>query len=156
MKKIFTILVLVCISTLAMAQPRSIGLRLGYYYDASYQHSVGNNFIEIDAGTWGFHQVHATAVYDFIFASPDWASKGQFNWYAGPGIGAGYNYWSSYYGYNSFNVGLVGQVGLEYQFWFPLIVSFDYRPMIGVDFYNGGTHFYRSLYDGAFSVRYKF
>ncbi len=156
MKKIFTILLLVCVSTLAMAQPRSIGLRFGYYYDASYQHSVGNNFIEIDAGTWGFNQLHATAVYDFIFASPDWASKGQFNWYAGPGIGAGY-YFGSYYGYKPFNVGLVGQVGLEYQFWFPLILSVDYRPMIGVELYNGGTHFYKSgFYDFAFSARYKF
>ena len=156
MKKIFTILLLVCLSTLAMAQPRSIGLRLGYYYDASYQHSVGKNFIEIDAGTWGFHQFHATAVYDFVFASPDWAKKGQFNWYAGPGIGAGYDLGYVGYAYRSLNTGLVGQVGLEYQFWFPLIISFDYRPMIGVNFYNGGTYFYRSLYDGAFSVRYKF
>ena len=54
--------------------------------------------------------------------------------------------------------GVVGHCGVAYDFWFPLELSFDYRPNIGAWFGNGGAGFYGyGLYTGiTLGVRYKF
>ena len=56
---------------------------------------------------------------------------------------------------NNFFFGLVGQVGLEYTFWFPLQLSADLRPTLGIcdgEFWTDGLFgFVPTL-----SVRYSF
>lgn len=98
--------------------------------------------------------VGAAATYDWIFPIRSWNHKGSWNWYAGVGA---------------------GRIGVEYNFWFPLQLSFDWRPLFGpcISWYNeslkgGGTTtkehglsagFYTGgLYAGAISlgVRYRF
>ena len=54
--------------------------------------------------------------------------------------------------------GVAGRIGVEYNFWFPLQLSFDWRPVIGPEFgrhYDAGFST-RSLYSGgiALGVRY--
>jgi hypothetical protein len=83
-----------------------------------------------------------------------WDYKGDWNWNLGVGAGAGI------YGFKdpTVYVGAVGHVGVEYNFWFPLQLSVDWRPNIGivtahkmVDFNTSG------LYTGiTLGVRYLF
>lgn len=166
-KSIFLAAILaVCAVATATAQPRAVGARLGWNLEASYQHSVGDkNFVEVDAGLIGYGWgLQATAIYDWVWLSPNWTPRGTWNWYAGVGGTVGYS-WpaAAYSGTHSVIAGAACNVGLEYQFWFPLTLSFDYRPTLGAviatnptahvsaaNFYVGG------LYDFALSVRYAF
>ena len=54
MKKIIALaaaLISCCLYLTAEAQPRAAGPRIGATgFDASYQHSIGNNFVEAEAG----------------------------------------------------------------------------------------------------------
>lgn len=73
------------------------------------------------------------------------------------GVGAG----ASYYFSNWLNVGVAGRIGVEYDFWFPLQLSFDWRPIIGpgIDLDDNTAYFGgEGLYAGAIclGVRYKF
>lgn len=140
-------------ATLAYAQPRAIGGRLGYGLELSYEHSLGNNMLSVDAGFPGLFTagigLEAAVTYDWINpfgASFDnvWDGKGEWNWYMGVGAGGGayfrpYGGWA-YAGYgvrswdNAFFVGAAGRVGVEYNFWFPLQLSVDWRPIIGPEF----------------------
>ena len=151
MKKIITIaLSVLAFAAVTSAQPRAIGLRIGGSAEATYQHSIGGNFIEGDLGLGilnggGFY---ATGIYDFVIGSID-----NFNFYAGPGLQMGL-----YNGVNDnaekttkFFFGLAGQVGFEWQFTsIPLNLSLDWRP--GIDFCGAG--FYWSSF--ALGVRYRF
>lgn len=158
MKK--TLLVIVAVlgfAFAASAQPKAVGCRLGYGLEASYQHYLGDpNFLEVNAGIWGLNHIgfKATATYNFVFAQPDWTPRGSWSWYAGPGITLGTAYYNNKNG--RFFCGVVGQVGLEYQFWFPLQLSADLRPTIGFcdkEFYvNGLTYGFVP----TISVRYAF
>lgn len=138
MKKIKLLLFLL-LATVAvtMAQPKAIGLRFGYNSEVSYQHSIGSNFIQLDAGTYhGFRGINFSPTYNFSIAKPNWTSKGEWEWYAGPSLSTGY-----YFGYNStvlydnghddfFYLGVGAMVGLSYTFWFPLQLSVDFRPTL--------------------------
>lgn len=155
MKKLIAIIALAMgISAIAAAQPRAIGGRLGWGAEASYQHTLGGeNFIEADLGLGSFASFNAVASYNFMIAQPSWTPRGEWGFYAGPGVAltAGFN------GFGA--VGIVGNVGLEYTFWFPLQLSVDLRPQVGVGFDNNGAGFYL---DGIFGfvpsigVRYRF
>ena len=177
----------------AYAQPRAIGGRTGSAIEASYQHTVGKNMVSIDFGFvydifpvyfhygyggYGYYYysgsvdaifgVEAVVTYDWIFNIKAWTGKGEWNWYAGVGLGAGYHRYvvygkygaySEYGGINLGYVGAAGRIGVEYNFWFPLQLSFDWRPVIGPIFNGGVARYYVSgLYAGAFciGVRYKF
>ena len=112
----------------AVAQPRAIGLNLGYGLDVSYQHSLGtSNMIDLSINVPCYAGIGATATYDWVnpfgTAIP-WNEKGEWNWNLGVGAGLG---WAG-----GFYVGAVGHVGVEYNFWFPLQLSVDYRPNIGI------------------------
>jgi hypothetical protein len=142
MKKIAFIAVLLFgFAAAAYAQPKAIGARCGYGFEASYEHYIGNpNFLEVDAGMFNPVNVgfRLTGTYNWVFAQPDWSSKGTWSWYAGPGVSLGSAYYNDA---NNFYFGVVGQVGLEYQFWFPLQISADFRPTFGVcdgEFYQDG------------------
>lgn len=155
MKKIILVLAAaLCFMSVSNAQPKSIGARLGYGLVASYEHYIGEpNFLEVNAGFWNMG-INFTGTYNFVFAQPDWTTKGQWSWYAGPGISLGTAHFKGDDG--NFFFGLLGQVGLEYRFWFPLELSADLRPTVGIcdgKFYNSG------LFLGflpAISVRYSF
>lgn len=178
MKKSFLLVALFLgISTMAFAQPRALGVRFGWNVEASYQHTLGNNFIEVDAGLIGYGSgFQASGVYDFVIASPNW-TKGEWNFYAGPGVGVGYrwhdhSYYNDWYSYgwsSSVIFGLVGQVGLDYTFPFNLQLALDYRPLIGLAIgdnagkwnpskndYNNARFYTEGFYDFALSIRYRF
>lgn len=140
----------------AIAQPRAVGVRLGYGVEVSYQHGLGNNMLSIDAGLPGFHGIEAAVTYDWINpfnTQIPWNEKGEWNWSLGVGAAAGW-YWGGY----AF-VGVAGRVGVEYNFWFPLQLSVEWRPAFGPDFGKNHCGFYTGgLYAGgiAIGVRYKF
>ena len=156
MKKIALLFVFaVAMATAAFAQPRAVGLRIGYGAEASYQHSMGeNNMIQVELGLPGFNAIEAAATYDWLNPGGlmiPWENKGSWNWYAGVGAGVGYN-WGSWYSDYAFG-GVAGRIGVEYNFWFPLQLSVDWRPVIGVEGNKYGVDFYADgLYSGAIAV----
>ena len=109
-------------------------------------------------GGWG---IGGKVTYDWIDpfgATVPWNEKGEWHWYMGVGGSGGI------YGFNAPNwyVGAAGHFGIEYDFWFPLQLSLDWRPTIGVvgnHADNGGGIGFNllGLYDGiTLGVRYKF
>ncbi|MDR2835021.1 MAG: hypothetical protein LBV69_02300 [Bacteroidales bacterium] len=152
MKKLALVLsIFLCLSVAVVAQPKAIGLRMGWNWEASYQHSFGSSaFLQLDAGTFNaFHGLNFSPTVNFIFATPKWTPKGTWEWYAGPGISTGYDFGYRYtsssitdkrYG-NYFYLGLSGMVGLSYTFWFPLQLSVDFRPTL-IGFQTVDTDYY--------------
>ena len=158
MKKIILIAALVFgVAFAASAQPRAVGGRLMYGIEASYQHYVGGeNFVEANLGLFTLYALQATATYNFMLAQPAWTARGEWGVYAGPGATLGLNYAGRR---NEFVFAAVGQVGLEYTFWFPLQLSVDLRPQIGIAAGNGGVRFYNDGMLGfvpTIGVRYRF
>jgi len=140
----------------AQVDGKAIGLRfgggIGYGAEVSYQHPLGNaNRLEIDLGanSGGFG---LNGVYQWVWDLSELADG--FNWYAGVGAGLGsYNFsYNSNSGANKVvNLGVLGQVGLEYNFKVPVQLSLDYRP--GIYVLNG----FDSSVDGiCLSARYRF
>lgn len=127
MKKIILSVALVLgFAIAATAQPRALGARVGYGVDLSYQHTIKDaNFIEADLGLGDFAFLNLAATYNFMIANPAWTDEGKWGFYAGPGVALGA-------GSGVFNVGVAGQVGLEYTFEFPLQLSLDIRPQLGL------------------------
>lgn len=155
MKKILIISVALLISAIGMtAQPRALGVRTGMTgFDVSYQHMTGKKaFVQTDAsldfgyagsGAPGFK---ATALYNFVFATPAWTDRGSWAMYAGPGLSLGYvqdmvvfeegnlRFHPNDYG---FMLSVAAQFGLEYTFWFPLQIAVDIRPYFGMHVNDG-------------------
>lgn len=120
MKKIFAVVFAAfAFVALASAQPRALGVRVGWGGEVSYQHTLGaENFLEVDAG-WGANSVSIGGAYDFQIAP-----VGPFSFYAGPSA----QVWMG--GDDDFVLGVGAQVGLEYIFpSFPLQISLDWRPV---------------------------
>ena len=138
----------------ATAQPRAIGARMGWGFEASYQHTVrGADFVEADLGLFTT-SLNAAAVYNFMIAQPAWTDRGRWGFYAGPGAALGLGLFNN----KGFNLAGAGQVGLEYTFWFPLQLSIDLRPQIGLNFHDGVGFYTPGLFGFApcLSVRYRF
>ncbi len=156
----FLTLLLLGLGLTVAAQPRSFGLRAGSVMEVSYQHCFGTpHFAEVDLGMdmVGDHGLRATATYNWIFAEPAWGYRGEWAWYAGPGVSLGYVY--EVHGPEKAEVmmAFVGQVGCEFTPWNHLTLSADLRPMIG--FHFGTGKFYRGGLVGlvpSLGVRYKF
>ena len=93
MKKIITTMVIVlAFASVAFAQPRAIGGRIGYNTEFSYQHSITDGmYVDLTAGLgnawsyWGYADV--TASFDWVFNI-----KGIWNWFVGPAAGVGVGY----------------------------------------------------------------
>ena len=141
----------------AVAQPRAIGANIGYGIDLSYQHSLGEaNMIDVSVNGPFFEGIGATATYDWVNpfgAVSPWDYEGQWNWNLGVGAGLGI------YGFKApaFYAGVVGHVGISYDFWFPMQLSLDYRPNIGIVGGEGITFNTSGLYSGiTLGVRYLF
>ena len=127
MKKIILVAAMVLgFAVAAVAQPRAIGVRGGLGAGLSYQHTVGENFIDAELGFGTGLNVAAT--YNWTLAQPQWTNRGTWGVYAGPGAALGLGVGEGSY----LNIGVAGQVGLEYTFWFPLQLSIDVRPQIGL------------------------
>ncbi len=151
---IITITVLLGAVLAVSAQPKSVGLRLGGSgLDATYQHFMGKDrFVEGNLGLdFGYNVngnvgMKVTAIYNIVWARPAWTEKGSWALYAGPGLSLGfvddqvpYEIAGAIKGYydNGFMAAIVGQVGLEYNFEFPLSLSIDIRPYIGMHINDG-------------------
>lgn len=140
----------------------AIGLRLGdndgFGAEVSYQRAVGdNNRLEFDLGWRSRKNVDAVklvGLYQWV-----WNIDGGFNWYAGPGAGIAHISFDDKY-FRDFRddrdntetyVFLAGDVGIEYSFDFPLLLSLDFRPEFGFGDYHDDIDF-----DIALGVRYQF
>jgi hypothetical protein len=177
MKKLsLLIIILIATFTLAIAQPRAIGGRIGYSIGPSYQHSIGEkNMLQADIDILGYWWgIQGTLTYNWLIPLTSWSS-GNLNLFAGVGAGGGYRWgWYGWRGYGYYNgyygkswrtygrygfVGAAGMIGVEVNFKFGLNLSVDWRPLIGPTLYKGGAgYFIEGLYAGAFAagVRYKF
>lgn len=155
---LLTLAIIFGLSAAVAAQPRSAGIRIGATgLDATYQHNTTKNqFIEGNAGIdFGYNAnskagFKATAIYNFIWARPAWTEEGTWALYAGPGISLGAvddmavingadGLAVGGYIDSGFMVSLVAQVGLEYNFKFPLSLSVDIRPYFGMHINDGNA-----------------
>lgn len=145
MKKLIIAFVLaVCFIGAGNAQvsKKTIGVRFGNGAELSYQHPLGAaHRVELDLG-FNSNVFVLAGIYHWVWELSDLADG--VNWYAGGGGVVGI------YG-SSFALGVVGQVGIEYNFEkIPLLLSLDYRPGIYI------IPFAPS-YDGiCLGARYKF
>ena len=121
----------------------ALGLRLGdsdgFGAEISYQKSIGRyNRAEFDLG-WrdsrNFSAFKLVGLYQWVRPI-----EGGFNWYYGVGGGVGSVDFSPVPGTNNDGglfVFAAGDVGIEYHFDIPLLLSLDFRPEIGVAGYSG-------------------
>ena len=158
-KLVFTAILIIGSLYSASAQDISehaIGIRTGdndgFGYAISYQRKIKDiNRFEVDLGfrdNKNFDAWKLTGLYHWV-----WNIDGGFNWYAGFGAGIGtYN--------NKFNndddglfVNADGNIGIEYNFEIPLLISIDFRPEFGIinDFGNNDLDL-----DIALGIRYQF
>ncbi len=160
MKKLFLLGVLALgftsISNAQEIAENAIGLRLGdsdgFGTEISYQRALSdNNRLEVDLG-WrsgnNYDGFKLAGLYQWV-----WQLEGDFNWYAGAGGGLGSYSFDNNNGkdYNETFAFLAGDVGIEYNFDFPLILSLDFRPELGFGDFNDDLDF-----DIALGVRYQF
>ncbi len=129
----------------------AIGIRLGnnsgFGYEISYQSLIGyTNRLEIDLGLRsksGVDSIKATGIFQWV-----WSLNNRFNWYTGFGGGIG-----SFRGGGASKTFFFGSgdIGIEYNFEAPILISLDYRPEFGFN------NVYKGLNsDIALSLRYQF
>jgi hypothetical protein len=133
MKKLLLIVVMAGFGIIATAQVSSHALGARLYRgdtfngaELSYQQGLNErNRLELDA-SFGFKSDNTRLALVGIYHW-DWHILGGFNWYLGPGAMVSYD---SYEGSSYLNIGLGGQIGIEYNFkGLPLLISLDGRPM---------------------------
>jgi len=163
-KSLLIVVALLGLSIAAVAQPKAIGVRGGLFGRAfggeiSYEHWLtlfdnDYDFVEAELGVFAGNGFKASAMYNFTFAQPEFTDRGEWGFYAGPGVVAGYGT-----GVNKNDekvaapfVGLAAQLGLEYTFWFPLQLSVDFRPTFMIPTLMNRTNWYGL----ALSARYAF
>ena len=166
MKKIFLIAIAFVGSTMFMnAQDiadNAIGLRIGdsdgFGAEISYQIGLSeNNRLELDLGlrsSSNYNGFKLAGIYQWV-----WNIDGGFNWYAGPGAGLG-SYSSKYkdsddrYLKNQTFAFIGGDIGIEYIFDIPLMLSLDFRPEFAL---GNNAYIDNDLgFDIALGVRYRF
>ncbi|PKQ44007.1 outer membrane beta-barrel protein [Confluentibacter flavum] len=137
----------------------ALGLRLGdsdgFGAEISYQHALGdNNRLELDLG-WrdgkNYDGFKLAGLYQWVFPL-----EGNFNWYVGAGGGLGSFSFDNQNGneYSDTFFFLAGDIGIEYNFDIPLLLSLDFRPELGFgnDSYNNDD----LDFDIALGIRYQF
>ncbi len=145
MKKIILSLALAVVAiSFANAQDNAIGIKAGYGVDLSFQKGLGSNRLELNLGLNSLDNkvVALNGLYQWMFDLSQLADG--FNWYAGAGATVGF-------GNDNFWLGAAGNIGIEYNFDFPLQLALDWTPTLwivpDVDF----------GYDGIkLGIRYKF
>ncbi|MDP5229248.1 MAG: hypothetical protein NWQ38_02555 [Cellulophaga sp.] len=156
MKHLIGVLVFAIMASFS-AQAQSIsknalGLRLGdndgFGGEVSYQRYLKeNNRLEFDLGWRSSNNIDAfklVGLYQWVMPI-----ENRFNWFVGVGAGLG----SFDSGQNDGTFALVaGDIGIEYNFDFPLILSLDVRPELGFnDSYSDDLDL-----DIALGIRYQF
>ena len=158
MKKLFlltiTIIGFTALSNAQDISPNALGLRLGdsdgFGAEISYQAGLGdNNRLEFDLG-WrsgnNYDGFKLAGLYQWV-----WTLDGNFNWYAGVGGGVGsYSFDNNEFDDETF-VFAAGDIGIEYDFDIPLLISLDFRPEFGFGNYRDDLDF-----DIALGIRYQF
>jgi len=136
----------------------TLGLRLGdsdgFGAEISYQKSIGRyNRAEFNLGVRNSREFNAfklTGVYQWVHNL-----DGGFNWYYGVGGGIGN---VDFENVSNDNDGLfvfaAGNLGIEYDFDIPLLISIDIRPEIGLIGFDGFDNDF--LFDFALGLRYQF
>ncbi|WP_194768422.1 outer membrane protein [Tamlana sp. I1] len=132
----------------------ALGVRLGdndgFGGEISYQRYLkANNRLEFDLGWRDSKNIDAfklVGLYQWVMPI-----EGGFNWYVGAGAGVG-----SFENKNNNDDGafalVAGDLGIEYNFNIPLMLSLDFRPELGFnDSYNDDLDF-----DIGLGIRYQF
>ncbi|WP_298505148.1 hypothetical protein [uncultured Maribacter sp.] len=162
MFKLFTAIFCFCAFSLEAQEisDHALGLRLGdsdgFGAEISYQKLLSRtNRLELDLGfrdSRNYDAVKLAGLYQWVFP----IDQG-FHWYYGAGGGLG----SVDFGNipnGSENDGIfifaAGDIGAEYNFDFPLLLSLDFRPEIGIVGYKGFSDNFD--FDIALGVRYQF
>lgn len=161
----------------AKAQPKAIGARFGWVAEVSYQHTLGPGFMELGLGIPGYNAgIALDGTYNWVAYQNNSGKRDHFEFFVGGGLGlhsifyrGGYNYSAKYDQDGNLvvknqptwnagvGVGLMGSIGIQYQFSFPFQIGISWRPMFGGYFTNGGSRFYLpGLYDGGIAFRYVF
>lgn len=137
----------------------AIGLRLGsndgFGTEVSYQARLSpKNRLELDLG-WRNHNnegnLKIAGIYQWV-----WNLDGGLNWYAGVGGGAGSWRYDDNHGVtdNGAYAFVAGDLGIEYNFDFPLQLSLDVRPEV---YLNSNSYEDNNFGpDVALGVRYRF
>jgi len=136
----------------------AIGIRFGnndgFGGEISYQRQLTEiNRLEVDFGYRDQKEYSAfklSGIYQWV-----WNIDEGFNWYAG--FGAGVGSWSYSNGFVSDNndglfINADGNIGIEYNFEAPFLISLDFRPEIGII----GNYGRDTDLDLALSIRYQF
>jgi len=139
--------------------PNAIGIRVGdndgFGTEVNYQRALSdNNRLELGLG-WrdaqNFNAYRLTGIYQWV-----WNLDGNFNWYAGAGAAIGQfdfkNNFNNSDDFDTFFVNAAGNIGIEYNFDFPLLLSLDFRPEIGL--INDVDDSFE--FDLALGIRYQF
>jgi len=136
----------------------AIGVRFGdndgFGGEISYQRQLTElNRFEVDLGYRDhkdFNAFKLSGIYQWV-----WNIDEGFNWYAG--FGAGLGSWSYNNEFNSDKdegifINADGNIGIEYNFEAPILISLDFRPEIGII----GDYGKDTDLDLALSIRYQF
>jgi len=148
---------LFCLSAQEISE-HALGIRFGdndgFGGELSYQKKLDTNKrLEVDLGYRNHKNYDAfklSGIYQWV-----WNIDQGFNWYAG--FGAGIGSWSYSNGINNDNddglfINADGNVGIEYNFDAPFLISLDFRPELGII----GDYGKDTDLDLALSVRYQF
>ncbi|GAA4302027.1 hypothetical protein [Aestuariibaculum suncheonense] len=161
MKKLFllafAVLGFVFVSNAQDISKHALGLRLGdsdgFGAEISYQHALGTaNRLEADLGwrsgnNWDGFKL--TGLYQWVFPL-----ENRFNWYVGAGGGLGSYSWDNHPEFNDDSetfIFIAGDLGIEYNFDIPLMLSLDFRPELGFGDFSDDLDF-----DIALGIRYQF
>jgi hypothetical protein len=182
MKRILTTIAIICATVITvMAQPRDFGVRVGYNFELSYQHATSSGMVEIDAGVtpfltykgvmyvdgeavpqvYNYGRTQLTLVYDWLMDIVP-----NLDWYLGPAVGVTWGY-GDFFDTPHYDkhgkmvterrlglpIGL--QVGMEYEFKAPVILSVDWRPMVNVFGFNQ-FDYASTFLNLALCLRYRF
>ncbi len=132
----------------------AIGLRLGdsdgFGAEISYQTRFrDNNRFEFGLG-WrdnnNFSAIRAVALYQWVYTL-----DGNFNWYVGVGGGLASLSADDDLFDDETALFVAGDIGIEYSFEIPLLISLDFRPELGFGKINDDLDF-----DIALGLRYQF
>ena len=138
----------------ASAQPKALGVRIGWGVDITYQNYLNSaDFLEFDLGLddgYNSSNFHVDGVYNFMIAQPNW-TRGKWGFYGGPGVSLAV--WDNDDKDNVVYAGIVGNLGLEYTFNIPLQLFIDVRPRLM--FGDGGVRS-KGIFNFGLGICYSF
>lgn len=139
--------------------PNAIGIRIGdndgFGTEVNYQRALNDiNRLELGLG-WrdaqNFNAYRLTGIYQWV-----WHLDGNFNWYAGAGAALGqFDFKNNNPNFNdesNFFLNAAGNIGIEYNFEIPLLLSLDFRPELSI--LNDIDDSFE--FDIALGIRYQF